>query len=361
MKTKSVLMVLAFCCLSVASSSAPGALVAGDVNDSGEVNALDVQLVINAALGLSVQYDCDIDISSGVDAVDVQLVINAALGLSIDSDSDGLCDAAESNLNTDPSDFDTDDDGVGDGQEVLDGTDPGVMVNDPPQVELIVDLPTGTAPHQVLLEAVATDPEDSPLSYAWDFGDGTSGSEETRLLHTYETEDTYTVTVTVSDGELSDEASADVTVGPLPQDTALVGGAGGTLQVGGCSVTIPAVPAPEPVPVTLTELPSMAPTAGRQLDPAEFVPLGSAYRFETPLKSAEPIPATIVYDPADIPGGFAEDNLGMMIRLIGMPQPYPDSETVPDIAPIVSYIPLPASIDPGTDTVSFDLVHRGTF
>ncbi len=361
MKTRSFLMVLTFCFLSTISLTESGALVAGDVNASGEVNALDVQLVINAALGLTVQYDCDIDISSEVNAVDVQLVINAALGLSIDADSDGLSDAAESNLNTDPDDFDTDDDGVGDGQEVLDGTDPGVMVNDPPQVELIVDLPTGTAPHQVLLEAVATDPEGSPLSYDWDFGDGTSDSEETRVLHAYETEDTYTVTVTVSDGDLSGEASADVTVGPLPQESAEIGTEGGTVEIGGCTLTVDPGLAPQSVPFSLTELPSMAPTAARDLDESQFVPIGQAYRLETPLKSSLPMTVTISYNPADIPNGFAEDNLGMMIRLIGVPQPDPDSDTAPDIAPIVSYIPLPASPDPGTDTVSFEVVHRGTF
>ena len=78
MKTKGFLLFVAFCVVSSVSSTAEGVLVAGDVNVSGEVNALDVQVVINAALGLSVEHDCDIDISSEVDAVDVQLVINAA-------------------------------------------------------------------------------------------------------------------------------------------------------------------------------------------------------------------------------------------------------------------------------------------
>ncbi|MBI4556019.1 MAG: hypothetical protein HY706_00420 [Candidatus Hydrogenedentes bacterium] len=53
----------------------------GDVDSSGSVNAVDVQTVINSALGLQSQYDCDLDRNGDVNAVDVQMVINAALGL----------------------------------------------------------------------------------------------------------------------------------------------------------------------------------------------------------------------------------------------------------------------------------------
>ena len=53
----------------------------GDANGDGIINATDVQLVINAALGLDNQYDCDINKDGAVNAVDVQLVINAALGV----------------------------------------------------------------------------------------------------------------------------------------------------------------------------------------------------------------------------------------------------------------------------------------
>ena len=53
------------------------------VNIDGMVNAVDVQLVINDALGLEVSEDCDIDRDGRVNAVDVQLVINAALDVDI--------------------------------------------------------------------------------------------------------------------------------------------------------------------------------------------------------------------------------------------------------------------------------------
>lgn len=55
--------------------------VTSDVNNDGIINAVDVQLVINAALGLPVEGEPDIDGSGKVNAVDVQLVINGVLGI----------------------------------------------------------------------------------------------------------------------------------------------------------------------------------------------------------------------------------------------------------------------------------------
>ncbi|MBI4556939.1 MAG: hypothetical protein HY706_05090 [Candidatus Hydrogenedentes bacterium] len=53
-----------------------------DIDADGAVNAVDVQLVINAALGINIGgLDADVNLDSNVDAVDVQLVINAALGI----------------------------------------------------------------------------------------------------------------------------------------------------------------------------------------------------------------------------------------------------------------------------------------
>jgi len=52
-----------------------------DVNSDGMVNAVDVQLVINGALGLPVAFPTDVDGDATTNAVDVQLVINGALGL----------------------------------------------------------------------------------------------------------------------------------------------------------------------------------------------------------------------------------------------------------------------------------------
>lgn len=50
-----------------------------DVNGDGQVNALDVQLVINAVLGKSVPHDADVNGDGKVDALDLQQVIIVAL------------------------------------------------------------------------------------------------------------------------------------------------------------------------------------------------------------------------------------------------------------------------------------------
>ena len=52
-----------------------------DIDGSGSVNSADVQLVVNAALGMPGRYNADVDRSGTVDAVDVQLVILAVLGI----------------------------------------------------------------------------------------------------------------------------------------------------------------------------------------------------------------------------------------------------------------------------------------
>jgi len=59
--------------------------LAADINRDGVVNAVDVQLVINAALGIDIGgLNADVNGDGFVNAVDVQLVINAALGIAID-------------------------------------------------------------------------------------------------------------------------------------------------------------------------------------------------------------------------------------------------------------------------------------
>jgi hypothetical protein len=59
-----------------------GKLVAMDIDNANGVNAVDVQLAINAALGQGIGgLDADVNGDHLVNAVDIQLVINAALGL----------------------------------------------------------------------------------------------------------------------------------------------------------------------------------------------------------------------------------------------------------------------------------------
>jgi len=63
------------------SDGIPTSFRAEDLNEDGQVNAVDVQLVINGALGLSDPLETDVNFDKVTNAVDVQLVINAALGL----------------------------------------------------------------------------------------------------------------------------------------------------------------------------------------------------------------------------------------------------------------------------------------
>jgi len=50
-----------------------------DIDLNGRVDAVDIQLVVNALLGLPVPLNCDVD-GGGMSATDLQLVVNAALG-----------------------------------------------------------------------------------------------------------------------------------------------------------------------------------------------------------------------------------------------------------------------------------------
>jgi hypothetical protein len=124
-------------CLSVIGSWATAASlpIPGDVDLSGRLDALDVQLVLNVVLGSQSGASADIDYSGGVNAGDVQLVINAVLGITIDSDADGLSDLGEANLGTNPALHDTDEDGAPDGYEICNATDP--LVEDGPHYGLI--------------------------------------------------------------------------------------------------------------------------------------------------------------------------------------------------------------------------------
>ncbi|MGQ0639840.1 MAG: PKD domain-containing protein [Gemmatimonadaceae bacterium] len=65
----------------------------------------------------------------------------------------------------------------------------------------------------------STDPDGQPLTYDWDFGDGSPHGSGPTPLHTYVDNGTYSVTLTVSDGTLSATASATATVAnaaPVP-------------------------------------------------------------------------------------------------------------------------------------------------
>nr|WP_274388033.1 ThuA domain-containing protein [Salsipaludibacter albus] len=75
----------------------------------------------------------------------------------------------------------------------------GIAEDALPTVESVTASPeVGAAPLEVAFEAVATDPEDTTLTHAWDFGDGTTGDGATPT-HTYDSGGIFDVTVTVTD------------------------------------------------------------------------------------------------------------------------------------------------------------------
>jgi glucose/arabinose dehydrogenase/PKD repeat protein len=63
----------------------------------------------------------------------------------------------------------------------------------------------------------STDPDGDPLSYEWDFGDGTAHSSQANPIHRYTTEGLFTAELTVRDGRgLSDTDTVAISVGDPP-------------------------------------------------------------------------------------------------------------------------------------------------
>lgn len=87
--------------------------------------------------------------------------------------------------------------------------------NAPPSVALTASRTTGRAPLAVSFTAAATDPDGDPLTYSFNFGDGTTrGAGEAVQAHRYAEPGRYAATVTVADGR-GGVAEAEVTVSVL--------------------------------------------------------------------------------------------------------------------------------------------------
>jgi len=96
-------------------------------------------------------------------------------------------------------------------------------VNQPPTVTLWADRVTGSPPLPVVFTATATDPHGDPLTYAWDFGDGTTKpSGSASESHTYQSAGSFTAKVTVSDGALTAQATLTITPAEIPPDPSTV-------------------------------------------------------------------------------------------------------------------------------------------
>ena len=66
----------------------------------------------------------------------------------------------------------------------------------------------------VVFSATATDPENTPLTYSWNFGDGSSDSSSNYVTHAYATVGSFPSTLTVSDGLTNTIVPFTVTVLP---------------------------------------------------------------------------------------------------------------------------------------------------
>src|SRR5207237_5446879 len=78
----------------------------------------------------------------------------------------------------------------------------------------------------------SSDPYGQPLTYSWNFGDGTAGSTAANPTHTYTQNGTYTATLTVSNGHQTAQTTTKVVVGHTPPTAAITApasyNAGGT-------------------------------------------------------------------------------------------------------------------------------------
>ena len=85
--------------------------------------------------------------------------------------------------------------------------------NNPPVVNPTASPPSGSAALTVQFAANATDADNDPLTYAWDFGDGAT-STVANPSHTYTQTGTFTAWLTVSDGKDPVSASLTIVVNP---------------------------------------------------------------------------------------------------------------------------------------------------
>ena len=90
-------------------------------------------------------------------------------------------------------------------------------IDQPPVIDSITANPTsGSAPLTVNFSAVVSDPDDDPITYSWDFGDGSTSSDPSPT-YLYQTFGVYTATLTVSaNGATGSAPPVTIQVGSPP-------------------------------------------------------------------------------------------------------------------------------------------------
>lgn len=84
-------------------------------------------------------------------------------------------------------------------------------VNEAPNAVAGLDVEVDLGESVTLSGDDSSDPDDDELTYSWDLGDSTTSSGKT-VTHTYQKTGTFTVTLTVNDGELTDTDALTVAV-----------------------------------------------------------------------------------------------------------------------------------------------------
>ncbi len=87
----------------------------------------------------------------------------------------------------------------------------------PPVAAASTSVSAGLAPFNAQFSSAgSSDPYGLPLTYSWDFGDGSPLSTSANPSHAYATNGTYTATLTVSNGTQTGSATTKVVVGNTP-------------------------------------------------------------------------------------------------------------------------------------------------
>jgi len=109
---------------------------------------------------------------------------------------------------------------VSDG-ELGDSISQQVIVTEPPNQAPTSEFTVSVSELTATFTDASSDPEDGIVNWNWDFGDGSTSTAQ-NPSHDFAAAGTYTVTLTVSDGELSDSSNQPVTVVAPVADTVTI-------------------------------------------------------------------------------------------------------------------------------------------